>query len=208
MWFILLGYLLGWMGLWWPDRFGVRRGGLRRRSAPTPFGRQTSKPAWVGREIIRLKALMPEAGCRTVALVFNRRFARHADIRRRATVGKSLVAETIRTHRYEIDVARRTIKHRVAPPVRRNWVWAIDLTGKGDAAGKPHLILGLIDHGSRALLALTALPNKGSWTLLGHLFLAIGKYGRPRAVRTDNESVFVSRLFRAALKLAGIPPSA
>lgn len=66
------------------------------------------------------------------------------------------------------------------------------------------MILGLIDHGSRALLALAALPNKCSWTLLGHLFIAIGKYGKPQALRTDNESVFVSRVFRAVLMLAGI----
>ena len=40
--------------------------------------------------------------------------------------------------------------------------------------------------------------------LLGHLFLAFGRYGQPRAIRTDNESVFTSRLFRLALFLLGI----
>jgi transposase InsO family protein len=45
---------------------------------------------------------------------------------------------------------------------------------------------------------------QGSWTLLGHLFLAIGKYGKPRALRTDNEACFVSRTFRVALALAGV----
>jgi transposase InsO family protein len=169
-----------------------------------PFGRQTPKPAWVQREIVRMKALMPEAGCRRIADTFNRRFARHKAVKRRATVGKSFVAETIRHHRYEIDVERRKIKHRVPPAMPRNVVWAMDLTGKGDTAGDTHLILGLIDHGSRALLNLTALPDKASWTLLGHLFLAIGKYGKPVALRTDNESVFTSRLFCAVLKLAGI----
>lgn len=147
---------------------------------------------------------MPDAGCRRIADSFNRRFARHAEERRRATVGKSFVAETIRAHRHEIDVARRNIKHRMPPALPRNLVWAMDLTGKGDSAGDTHMILGLIDHGSRTLLTLAALPNKGSWTLLGHLFLAIGKYGKPTAMRTDNESVFVSRLFRAVLRLAGI----
>lgn len=67
-----------------------------------------------------------------------------------------------------------------------------------------HMILGLLDHGSRGLLTLAALPDKTSWTLLGHLFLAVGKYGRPRSLRTDNEACFTGRVFRSVLWLAGI----
>lgn len=62
----------------------------------------------------------------------------------------------------------------------------------------------MLDHGSRGLLNLTALPDKCSWTLLGYLFLAIGQYGKPRALRTDNEACFTSRVFRGVLALAGI----
>lgn len=200
---LLLCLLIWWLEQRWA-RKGPSRAGIRRRPRMAPSGRQAPKPAWVGREIVHLKALMPDAGCRAIALVFNRRFARHDGSKRRATVGKSFVAEIVRRHRYEIDVERRRIKHRLPPAVPRNLVWAMDLTGKRDAAGKAHSILGLIDHGSRALLCLAALPSKGSWTLLGHLFLAIGKYGKPRSIRTDNESVFVSRLFRASLRLAGV----
>lgn len=141
---------------------------------------------------------------RRIADTFNRRHARHKEIRRRMTVGKSFVADTLRRHRYEVEVMRRRIKHRVSPPLPRNLVWAMDLTGKTDATGRPRMILGLLDHGSRGLLTLAALPDKGSWTLLGHLFLAMGKYGRPRAVRTDNEACFTGRVFRFALMLAGI----
>ncbi|MFN0316687.1 MAG: integrase core domain-containing protein [Burkholderiales bacterium] len=149
---------------------------------------------------MRLKALMPAAGCRTLSLVFNRRHALH----RKMTVGKSFVADTVRKHRYEIQVIRRQIKHRPPPPLPRNVIWAMDLTGKGDSSGNLHAVLGVMDHGTRALLALVSLPSKSSWTLLGHVFLAIGKYGKPKAVRTDNEPVFASRVFRAVLKLAGI----
>lgn len=200
---VLLLILLPWV---WCRALhsGSRPAGYRQRGTLAKSVRSSAKPAWVLREIVRLKALMPEAGCRSIALAFNRRFARNKDVKRRATVGKSFVAETIRTHRYEIGVARRKIKHRLPPPLPRNLVWAMDLTGKGDRVGDTHLILGLIDHGSRALLNLMALSNKFSWTLLGHLFLAIGKHGKPMALRTDNEAVFVSRLFRAVLALAGI----
>lgn len=204
-----MGFWLAWvwtqLEAWLARRFRRQTGrhGMRRSSQPLSRKAQ-AKPAWVVREIVRLKALMPDAGCRTISLVFNRRFARHADARRHMTVGKSFVADTIRRHRYEIDMLRRQIKHRVPPALPRNRVWAMDLTGKTDAAGTQHMMLGLLDHGSRGLLTLAALADKCSWTLLGHLFLAIGRYGKPRAVRTDNEACFTSRVFRGVLALAGI----
>ena len=99
---------------------------------------------------------------------------------------------------------RKNLKHTKPKAVPLNWVWAMDLTGKTDTQGVLHMLLGLVDHGSRAVLCLQALSNKSSWTLLGHLFLTIGKYGKPRAVRTDNEAVFCSRLFRGGLRLLGI----
>lgn len=199
--------LLAWLWIrasaWFARGAKNRRSG-RRRSPPIAHCRMQAKPSWVVREIVRLKALMPDAGCRMIADSFNRRFACHADFKRRATVGKSFVADTVRKHRYEIEVERRRIKHRVPPALPRNLVWAMDMTGKTDAAGNLHMILGLLDHGSRGLLTLAALPDKGSWTLLGHLFLAIGQYGKPRALRTDNEACFTSRVFRFVLALAGI----
>jgi hypothetical protein len=49
------------------------------------------KPKWVKTEIIRLKALMPQAGCRTIAHHFNRRWA----ARQSMTVSKTYVADTL-----------------------------------------------------------------------------------------------------------------
>ncbi len=185
---------------WLAGKLRRKHGGRCHKKVVIVYCRAQPKPAWVISEIIRLKALMPDAGCRTIANIFNRRFAAS----RRMTVGKSFVADMLRRHQYEIQVLRREIKHRVPRPAPRNRVWGLDLTGKGDVAGNIHMIFGLIDHGSRALLSLVALPNKCSWTLLGYLFLAIGKYGKPLAIRTDNEACFTSRLFRAVLLLAGI----
>lgn len=202
MW-VLLAWLWIRVQAWLSFGRRPRKIGRHRLSLQTS-GRTQAKPAWVTREIIRLKALMPGAGCRRIADTFNRRHARHRVIKRRMTVGKSFVAETMRKHRYEIDIQRRRIKHRVPPALPRNLVWAMDLTGKQDVPGNIHSIFGLLDHGSRGLLDLAALPDKCSWTLLGHLFLAIGKYGKPRAVRTDNEACFTSRVFRFVLLLAGI----
>ena len=119
-------------------------------------------------------------------------------------MSKSYVAYTLRQRQYEIAEARRKIKQRSATTGPANHTWALDLTGKQDIYGKQHALLGLIDHGSRRLLALTRLPNKSAWTLLGYLFLAIGRYGKPQALRSDNERIFTGRLFRTALRLAGI----
>jgi putative transposase len=160
--------------------------------------RVQTKPAWVLHEVLRLKALMPAAGCRRIADVFNRRFAPTA------SVSKSFVAYSVRAHRYEIEVLRRRLKCRKPAPQSRNQIWAMDMTGKTDAHGVLHMALGIFDHGSRRLLGLDVLFNKNAWTLLGHLFLAIGRYGKPIAVRTDNEACFVCRLFCGGLRLAGI----
>ena len=196
----LLWWFAVWINEWFARRFQIRRHG-RRRGLAQITSRAQAKPVWVVREIVRLKALMPDAGCRSITHIFNRRFA----ISRRMTVGKSFVADTLRKHQHEIKIVRRKIKHRVPRPAPRNFLaWGLDLTGKTDEAGDLHMIFGLLDHGSRALLSLVALPNKCSWTLLGYLFLAIGKYGKPRALRTDNEACFTSRLFRTALFLFGI----
>lgn len=179
-------------------RFGGHRRVVRAETEATI--RRIAKPAWVKQEVLRLKALMPHGSCRKIGDCFNRRFERA----RGMTVGKTYVSETIRRHRYEIDLLRREIKRRPPRLIPKNYIWAMDLTGKVDAQGKLRMLLGMLDHGSRAALCLQALPNKSSWTLLGHLFLAIGKYGKPRFVRTDNEAVFTSRLFRSTLFALGI----
>ncbi|MCB1584499.1 MAG: transposase family protein, partial [Xanthomonadales bacterium] len=80
----------------------------------------------------------------------------------------------------------------------------MDITVKFDLDKKQHHILGIVDHGSRANLCLKALTNKTSISLLRCLLDTIEKYGKPEAVRTDNEAVFVSKLFRFSLWLLGI----
>lgn len=62
----------------------------------SPFRRvfASPKPRWVKNEVIRLKALMPQAGCRTIAHHFNRRWKRT----RQMTVGESYVAGTLKKH--------------------------------------------------------------------------------------------------------------
>ena len=171
-----------------------RIGGPRRRPHAPP------KPRWVRDELIRLKALMPEAGCRTIAHCFNRRFGE----RRNMTVGKTYVANTIRRQHYAILRVRRTLKHRVPRPIPRNLIWGMDLLTKTDAHGKQHVIVAIVDHASRACLCVQRITEKSSLTIWSHLITACRHYGCPRFVRTDNEAVFTSRLLRLALWCVGI----
>jgi putative transposase len=188
-------------------RFALRRARCfyRRLGELKATGfRSQPKPPWVKREVIRLKALMPRTGCRTIATIFNRRFGGHSSHKRRATVGKTFVCEIIRRHCYEIEVERRRIKNARPRTVPKNLIWGIDLTGKTTLDGGTQLILGILEHASRAALRLEALENKSSWALIGILVQAIKRYGKPRAIRTDNESAFASQTFRLALFLLGI----
>ena len=167
-------------------------------SAP-PTSRYAKKPDWVAKEIIRMKALMVTAGCRSLADSFNRRFSNKG-----MSVGKTFVNNTIRQNRYEIQVLRKNLKHKKPRPTPVNRVWAMDLTGKSDSSGTQHNILGLVEHGSRANLSLSGLRDKASITLLRRLLDAIEKYGKPQFLRTDNELTFTSRLFRFGLWLLDI----
>jgi hypothetical protein len=99
---------------------------LHRR--PHPYGRisgpkriayQRRKPEWVRQQIIRLNALLSEAGtCRAVAEIFNRRFAH----KKKMTVGKTFVSEVLRKSRYEIGIVRRQIKNARPRLVPKNLV--------------------------------------------------------------------------------------
>ncbi len=134
------------------------------------------KPEWLKQEIIHLKARMPQAGCRTISDIFNRRFATSRHI----TVGKTCVHRILQRHQYEIQILRRKLKHTTPRPVARNLIWGLDLTGKTDSNGKLHALLGIIDHGSRVLLHLQALHDKTTHTLLERLNEAISLYGKPK----------------------------
>jgi putative transposase len=137
-------------------------------------------------------------GCRKLAEIFNRRFVG------KESVGKTYVHGVIIKHQYEIAILRNNLKRKKPRPMPQNLVWGLDLTGKQDNQDKMHNILGIVEHASRANLALTGLKDKSSITLLRHLLDTIEKSGKPKMVRTDNESVFTSKLFRFGLWLLGI----
>lgn len=169
---------------------------LRRRN--NPVVRHRAKPPWAKAELILLKARMPTAGCRALADLFNRRHA--PDM----TVSKSYVADVMKRHAREIRIERRRMRRQRPGASPRNRVWALDLTGKTDQHGRLHMILGIIDHGSRFALELARIADKRALTVLGHLVRCVLRHGRPRFLRTDNEAILTSFVFRIGLALLGI----
>jgi hypothetical protein len=86
---------------WHPRRLRIAR---RRSQRQFVRGHKFQcKPSWVPEEVIRLKALMPEAGCRLVAANFNRRLGPA----RGETVSKSYVADLLRRRAYPPRSAAR-----------------------------------------------------------------------------------------------------
>lgn len=157
------------------------------------------KPNWVAKEIIRLKALLgKQAGCRTIAHTFNRLHGTQE------TVGKTFVANTIKKHQYKIALRRRDIRTKKPREFAVNDTWAMDISFYTTTKTKAVPFLGIIDFSSRKLLNLKTLTRKSSWMLLGYLCIAIAKHGKPKKLRTDNEIIFNSFVFKTFLKLIGI----
>ena len=63
-----------------PEKFNPKFGRRKPKIDKKIFYHRQPKPAWVTKEIIRLKALMQEAGCRKIAHTFNRKFAQSKQI--------------------------------------------------------------------------------------------------------------------------------
>jgi transposase InsO family protein len=193
----LLATLIAWLSSRGLGKLRVRTGSSK---LPLPaLKRSRKKPLWVVNAVIRIKALCPNHGCTKIAHAFNRLY-----VHRGMSVSRSYVAYTVRNHQYDILQYRRRVRSRRPGRYRANRSWAMDLTGKQDAYGRINWIVGVLDQGTRRVLCLNVIPSKCSWVLLGHLFLAIGRYGKPKALKSDNESIFKSRLFRAVLALCGI----
>jgi len=160
--------------------------------------RNNNKPQWVVDKIIYFKAIMPNVSGYKIADIFNRQFS-HLE-----TVSKTYVYNIIRKHNYAILLERKNIKTKKPYPVAINKTWGIDLTGKHDANKKNQHIFGIVDHGSRFNIVLKYLKDKSSKRLLFEIYKAVKKYGKPEIIRTDNDIVFRSKLFKLGLRMMGI----
>lgn len=73
-----------------------------------------------------------------------------------------------------------------------------------DQTHRSHEMLGIIDHGTRLLVHLQQIRRFCAWSFLGHVCLAIARYGKPAALISDNHPVFRSRRVQQGLNLLGI----
>ena len=200
---------LSWLVLYWwrswfeaatqPQRF-ARRATTEQPVEQPPVHAARRKPEWVIQEVLRLKVLMWSKGCRKIADNFNGQHSASTG----CTVGKTFVSNCLKANQYALACLRKDMRNRLPRPVPINAVWAMDLTFYTDASGKQQMALGILDHGSRLVTCLQTLVNKRSWTLLGYLCLAIGRHGKPKRIRTDNEVIFTSWVFTTFLKLVCI----
>ena len=150
--------------------------------------KNTRKPDWVRNELIRLAALMSQQSRRAVGRTFNRLYAERFGV----SVGSSFTCEFLKSHAVQVLRLRRELKARQPRIVPICHTWAMDLTFFTDDVKCTRASLGILDHGSRALLCLQTLVKRNSWTLLGHLCIAIGQYGKPHKLRSENERSEVS----------------
>jgi transposase InsO family protein len=157
------------------------------------------KPDWVRNELIRLAAVS-RGSRRSVARLFNRLYGE----RYGETVSVSFTCDFLKRHAVQVLRLRRELAAKPPRAVPICHTWAMDLTFFTDDAKQTHANIGIIDHGARALLCLRTLTIRNSWTLLGYLCLTIGRYGKPRKLRSDNEAIMNSWVFKTFLKLVGI----
>jgi len=152
------------------------------------------KPPWVKEKIIYLKVYLPHDGCRKIATQFNKQYT-HKHI----SVSKSYVYRIIKEYGYEILQMRKEIKNKLPYKKVKNQMWHMDLTTLDKRQ-----IFGVVDSGTRALVALKHLQSKSTITLIRTLLDTIELYGKPKSIRSDNERVFTSILMRTTLWLLGI----
>ncbi len=157
------------------------------------------KPAWV-RDVVLEWHQRLGLSHRKLADTFNRRYFAETGV----SVGRTWVRELIMRHEHErLDVQRR-FKHRVPLPIRKNVIWGVDTTIVTDLDGIQQIVLGAVDYGSRLNLLLQPVKRFNRWTFLGYLFLTIGRFGKPKAIKTDNARVFHAKLVKRVLRWAGI----
>jgi transposase InsO family protein len=161
--------------------------------------RASRKPDWVRKELIRLKAHLPDFGCRKLADLFNSLYAA-----RGMTVGKSFVYDLLKQHAYDVLLMRNLWKARIPSPLPCNHTWGLDMTGKMDLQRDTHSILGIVDHDSRLAVCLLPLRDQTTIAVLRALLDVVEHFGKPRKLRTDNGPQFCSYLFRLCLKIMGI----
>jgi putative transposase len=170
-----------------------------RASRPTlRHAHNRAKPIEVRERLFRIALQAPNASCRAIADRFNR-----DHLEQGWSVGKTYVAQFLREFK-QWRAAPKRHSHSIDNACAVNRVWAIDLTEHRIEPKTSQPLLGILDQGSRRMLTLSAMRERSSIAILRLLLGAIEHYGKPKAIRTDNETIFTSWVFALALQWLGI----
>jgi putative transposase len=186
---------------------------VSRRAVPSGAGHWRTKPDWVRAAVFDLALALPGAGYPTIANCFNLQqlavtghtAADSSLTSTSASVSKTFVAKLLTGQRAALAQARlhaRSRRQARREPVMTTW--GMDLTGLPLADGSSIPVFGIIDHGSRAVLELQPVATYNSLILLGKLLITMGILGKPHAVRSDNDAVFKTWVFRTVLRFIGV----
>jgi hypothetical protein len=159
-----------------------------------PYTHPNKKPSWVKEKVMYLKMHQINYGCRKISIDFNRQYA-HKNV----SVSKSYVYRVIKENAYTILQMRKEMRYKLPYKKSKNKMWHMDLTTIDKMQ-----IFGVVDSGTRALLALKHLPTKSTINILIALLETIRDYGKPKSIKSDNEVVFTSKLMKVTLWLLGI----
>lgn len=154
-----------------------------------PYTHPNKKPSWVKDKVLYLKVHLPHDGCRKIAVHFNKIYAD-----KQISVSKSYVYRVLKDNGYEILQMRKEMRNKHPYKKEKNQLWHMDLTTIGKMQ-----VFGVVDSGTRALVALKHLRTKSTIKLIRTLLDIIELYGKPKAIRSDNEIVFTSKLMKFTL---------
>ena len=193
--------------VWCLRKSFVKRHRRRRRKRSTaapvsvsvPNGFPEKKPAWVKQCVLTLQERFGLSH-RKLADLFNQLYFASTGI----SVGRTWVRDLLLQEAHEALHRQTECKHRVPEPIPKNRVWGIDTTCVTDANKIQHIVLGMIDHGARLNLMLQYLKRLNAYTFLGCVFLAMGQFGKPAAIKTDNHPVFHTKWVKRVLRWCGV----
>ena len=171
-----------------------KQSSVRIKEEYIPFTHPNKKPEWVKDKVLYLKVHLPHDGCRKVAMHFN---SMYAD--KNITVSKSYVYRVLKENGYKVLQMRKELKNKLPYNKEKNQLWHMDLTTIDKMQ-----IFGVLDSGTRVLILLKHLQTKSTIILIKTLLSAIELYGKPKAIRSDNEKVFTSKLMKTVLYVLGI----
>jgi putative transposase len=157
-----------------------------------PTCKNAPKEKWIVKKILTLIALMPNVGCRKIAATFNLRHAEQGQ-----SVGKTFVTKLRISSQHEI-VQCKTNLRKIPWPQAPNVTWALDFTDV-HIDGIANVLIGVIDHGSRRILALQE-SQKSAASVLTLIANLIAVFGKPKSIRTDNDGAFKSETFKIGME--------